>query len=174
MSTQGSGAGLALRRCVAVDAGEFAERYWDREALLSKRIGDFTDLLSLPTSTNCSAAGACVRRSCGGQGGHVDAGPPTPAAAAPARRSATRSSTSGSSGCTPDGATLVLQGLHRLWPAADRLRRRPAHRELGTPVQINAYLTPPEQPRFATHYDTHAVFVLQVAGRKHWRVHRRW
>ncbi|MEU5725256.1 JmjC domain-containing protein [Micromonospora sp. NPDC047738] len=69
-----------------------------------------------------------------------------------------------------DGATLVLQGLHRTWPALGDFAR-----ELGTalaqPVQVNAYLTPAGSQGFATHYDTHDVFVLQVDGRKHWRIH---
>ncbi|WP_083673002.1 JmjC domain-containing protein [Micromonospora sp. CB01531] len=69
-----------------------------------------------------------------------------------------------------DGATLVLQGLHRTWPALGDFTR-----ELGTalaqPVQVNAYLTPAGSQGFATHYDTHDVFVLQVDGRKHWRIH---
>jgi hypothetical protein len=38
-------------------------------------------------------------------------------------------------------------------------------------VQANAYLTPPGRQGFGTHYDTHDVFVLQVAGGKRWRVH---
>jgi hypothetical protein len=68
------------------------------------------------------------------------------------------------------GATLVFQGLHRLWPPLVELAGRLA-RELAAPVQVNAYLTPPGNQGFATHYDTHDVFVLQVEGRKRWRVH---
>jgi ribosomal protein L16 Arg81 hydroxylase len=34
----------------------------------------------------------------------------------------------------------------------------------------NAYLIPPGQKGLATHYDTHDVFVLQIAGTKHWRL----
>jgi lysine-specific demethylase/histidyl-hydroxylase NO66 len=40
------------------------------------------------------------------------------------------------------------------------------------PVQANAYLTPAGNRGFDAHYDTHDVFVLQVTGRKRWRVHR--
>jgi hypothetical protein len=69
-----------------------------------------------------------------------------------------------------DGATIVLQALHRLWPPvidfAGRLRE-----ELGHPVQVNAYVTPPSSRGFAAHYDVHDVFVLQVAGEKRWIVH---
>ncbi|HEY0532208.1 MAG TPA: cupin domain-containing protein [Actinoplanes sp.] len=69
-----------------------------------------------------------------------------------------------------DGATLVLQGLHRLWPPLiDYARRLGA--ELRRPLQVNAYLTPPGSRGFSTHYDTHDVFVLQVEGTKHWRIH---
>jgi ribosomal protein L16 Arg81 hydroxylase len=69
-----------------------------------------------------------------------------------------------------DGATLVLQGLHRLWPPLIEFAGRLAS-ELAAPVGVNAYLTPAANRGFATHYDTHDVFVLQVGGRKRWRVH---
>ena len=69
-----------------------------------------------------------------------------------------------------DGATLVLQGLHRAWPPLVRFGSRLAA-ELGHPVQINAYVTPPQNRGFDPHYDVHDVFVLQVSGRKHWRIH---
>jgi ribosomal protein L16 Arg81 hydroxylase len=69
-----------------------------------------------------------------------------------------------------DGATLVLQALHRTWPPlVDFANQLSA--ELGHPVQINAYITPPQSQGFDPHYDVHDVFVLQVAGRKHWRIH---
>jgi cupin superfamily protein len=68
------------------------------------------------------------------------------------------------------GATLVFQGLHRTWPSLIRFTAGLAE-ELGCAVQANAYLTPPSSQGFATHYDTHDVFVLQVAGRKRWRIH---
>jgi len=69
-----------------------------------------------------------------------------------------------------DGHTIVLQGLHRLWPplidfAGDLTT------DLGHPVQVNAYITPTNAQGFTAHYDTHDVFVLQVAGRKKWCVH---
>ena len=69
-----------------------------------------------------------------------------------------------------DGSTVVLQGLHRLWPPliefADQLAA-----DLGHPTQVNAYITPPSSRGFSPHYDVHDVFVLQVAGQKHWRIH---
>ena len=69
------------------------------------------------------------------------------------------------------GATIVFQALHRLWPPViDFTTRLTA--ELGHPVQVNAYLTPSTAQGFTAHYDTHDVFVLQVAGSKHWTIHR--
>ena len=69
-----------------------------------------------------------------------------------------------------DGHTVVLQGLHRLWPPlidfAGALTT-----ELGHPVQVNAYVTPRSSQGFSAHYDVHDVFVLQVAGEKRWRIH---
>jgi hypothetical protein len=69
-----------------------------------------------------------------------------------------------------DGATLVLQALHRSWPPLVDFGSRLAA-ELGHPVQINAYITPAQNQGFAPHYDVHDVFVLQVAGRKRWTIH---
>jgi hypothetical protein len=69
-----------------------------------------------------------------------------------------------------DGCTVVLQALHRTWPAVADLATR-LGAELGHPVQVNAYVTPPSSRGFSAHYDVHDVFVLQLAGRKHWTVH---
>jgi hypothetical protein len=70
-----------------------------------------------------------------------------------------------------DGCTVVFQGLHRAWPAVVDLATALTG-ELGHPVQVNAYLTPPTARGFAAHYDTHDVFVVQTAGDKRWQVHR--
>ncbi|MEZ5184253.1 MAG: cupin domain-containing protein [Candidatus Nanopelagicales bacterium] len=69
-----------------------------------------------------------------------------------------------------DGTTLVLQGVHRTWQPVGELAAGLAD-ELGHPVQVNSYITPPQSQGFAAHYDTHDVFVLQIAGHKKWRVH---
>jgi hypothetical protein len=69
-----------------------------------------------------------------------------------------------------EGTTIVLQALHRLWPPLIDFAGR-LHDELGHPVQINAYVTPPSSRGFSAHYDVHDVFVLQVAGEKRWIVH---
>ncbi len=67
------------------------------------------------------------------------------------------------------GATIVLQGLQRWWGPAAHLCRD-LELALGHPIQANAYLTPPGAAGLAPHHDTHDVFVLQVAGSKHWTV----
>jgi len=68
------------------------------------------------------------------------------------------------------GATLVVQALHlHHHPAA--LYCRGLEVALGWPVQANAYCTPASAQGFAVHHDTHDVFVLQVSGRKRWRIY---
>ena len=36
---------------------------------------------------------------------------------------------------------------------------------------LNVYLTPPSSQGFTAHYDAHDVFILQIAGSKHWRLY---
>ena len=69
-----------------------------------------------------------------------------------------------------DGSTMVLQGLHRVWPPIIAFCQRLAA-ELGHPVQANAYVTPPQNQGFSNHYDVHDVFVLQIEGEKRWQIH---
>ncbi len=67
------------------------------------------------------------------------------------------------------GATLVFQSLHTIWAPLGDLCRDLTF-ELGHPTQANAYLSPRSARGLALHYDTHDVFVLQVAGAKRWEV----
>jgi hypothetical protein len=69
-----------------------------------------------------------------------------------------------------DGATIVLQGLHRNWEPVAAFTRA-LELQLGHPCQVNAYITPPGSQALALHADPHDVFVLQAFGRKHWEVH---
>jgi len=68
-----------------------------------------------------------------------------------------------------DGATVVLQGMHRYWPPLTRLVRD-LELSLGHPCQANAYFTPPGSQGFALHSDSHDVFVFQTYGSKQWEV----
>lgn len=69
-----------------------------------------------------------------------------------------------------DGATIVLQALHRQSGAIGRFCRG-LELSLTHPVQANAYVTPPGSQGFAVHEDTHDVFVIQTHGSKAWRVY---
>ena len=71
-----------------------------------------------------------------------------------------------------DGATIVLQGLHRSWPAVATFCRS-LEAQLTHPVQANAYLTPPVAQGLDLHADPHDVFALQTHGVKRWVVHAR-
>jgi ribosomal protein L16 Arg81 hydroxylase len=68
------------------------------------------------------------------------------------------------------GATVLLPGLQRSH-APIRALTTALEDFFNHPVQANAYLTPENAIGFAPHYDTHDVFVLQIAGAKHWCIH---
>lgn len=165
-----TGVGVLETRLTGLSKEVFARDVWARTALLTHRASDFSDLFSadavdellsrrglrtpflrvaqdgvtLPESsfTSPGGVGATI-------GDQLDD-------TALWRRFA-------------DGATLVLQALHRTWgPVADFSARLST--ELGHPVQANAYVTPPQNRGFDDHYDVHDVFVLQIAGAKRWFV----
>lgn len=167
-------AARSLARCVPISRDEFARSYWSSRALFSPAVetgAHFTDLLSeAAVDELISRRGLRTPFLRMAKQGKV-----IPASAY------TRS---GGSGATigdqvaddkvlrlvADGATLVLQGLHRTWPPLVEFGSTLAA-EVGHPVQINAYITPAQNQGFSAHYDTHDVFVLQVAGRKRWVIH---
>jgi hypothetical protein len=69
-----------------------------------------------------------------------------------------------------DGATIVLQGLHR-WSEPVTRFCRGLELALGHPCQVNAYITPAGAQGLDLHVDAHDVFVLQAFGRKRWELH---
>jgi len=159
---------------VRVDPQVFAEQHWSRRPLLSSAAelgADFSDLLTLADVDELLSTrglrtpflriakdGAVVDTkrftTSGGAGAEV----------------ADQVSSDSVLRLFSEGSTVVLQGLHRLWPPlvefADQLAA-----DLGHPTQVNAYVTPPSSRGFSPHYDVHDVFVLQVAGEKHWTIH---
>lgn len=166
-----------LARCVRVTPEEFADTYWGRQPLLSRAgsagggkqfddlitVADVDELVSqrgLRTPFLRMARGGRVLH-------HRDYTGPGGAGAEVADQVLDERVLAG----LADGATLVLQGLHRVWPPVGEFTRLLAA-DLGHPTGANAYLTPPGDQGFRTHYDTHDVFVLQIAGTKRWRVHR--
>lgn len=159
----------ALRRCVG-DPAEFERTHWGRLPLL-RRTGSHDDLLDLAAVDELlSERGLRTPFLRVAKDGSV----------VPAK------SFTGGAGLGAEvsdqirddkvleqlaaGATLIFQGLHRIWPPLQAFCLG-LSRELGCAVQANAYLTPAGNQGFATHYDTHDVFVLQVAGVKRWQVH---
>ena len=164
--------GTSLARCVG-DVERFLDEHWARSPrhLTATLGGGFTDLLSLDDVDRLIStfprrpALRMVR----------DGKPLDPAAYT--RTASLGGQTVSDVGDTPRiydefhaGATLVLQGLHRYWPAVMRFCRD-LELELTHPAQANAYVTPPTSRGLAVHHDTHDVFVLQLAGRKQWAVH---
>jgi hypothetical protein len=169
----------ALRRCVAVDSEAFAGSYWGRAALHC-RAGDFAaagarpgfaDLFGIQDADELLSRRGLrtpflrvardgevlpARWYVGGGGAGAEVGDQVRDDRILA--------------LFTQGATLVFQGLHRLWPPLIDFAGALAG-ELAAPVGVNAYLTPPNAQGFASHYDTHDVFVLQVEGRKRWTVH---
>jgi ribosomal protein L16 Arg81 hydroxylase len=69
-----------------------------------------------------------------------------------------------------EGGTIILDHLHRSWPPLGRLCAA-MEEHFSHPAQTNVYLTPPHSQGFAPHYDTHDVFILQMAGSKRWRLY---
>ncbi|HYN88955.1 MAG TPA: cupin domain-containing protein [Ardenticatenaceae bacterium] len=69
-----------------------------------------------------------------------------------------------------EGATINLNYLHLHWEPLGVLC---SHLEniFYRRVWVNIYLTPPASQGFLPHYDTHDVFILQLAGTKHWRIY---
>jgi lysine-specific demethylase/histidyl-hydroxylase NO66 len=164
-----------LARLIALPAEDFGSLHWDRSPLLTPQAdlpGGFTDLLSsgvidglvaerglrqpfFRMVDEAAAVTGLTRSAVAGNRTITDLADPEAIALAYA-----------------DGATLVLQSLHRTWPPVVALCRDLAA-ELGHQTQCNAYVTPAGGAQgFAYHHDTHDVFVLQVEGSKHWQVHR--
>lgn len=69
-----------------------------------------------------------------------------------------------------DGATIILRAIH-LW--SEPLEKLRQHFEYAFcyPVQINVYLTPPENQSTPPHWDTHDLFILQLEGSKRWKIY---
>ena len=69
-----------------------------------------------------------------------------------------------------EGATLVLDNVDELHPPIRRLAES-LERVFRVRVQVNSYAGWRTSHGFDLHWDDHDVFILQVAGRKHWKVY---
>src|SRR6478752_2785381 len=163
-----------LSRCIATDPHTFATEFWGRRPLLSPSSAlprDFGDLLS-PDKVDELIAERGVRAPFIrlAKEGDVLAGDCYLGPAGFGAEMRDQVDSAKVLAQFASGATIVLQGLHRLWPPLIDFVRQ-AVDELGHPVQANAYITPPTNRGFDPHYDIHDVFVLQAAGQKRWIVH---
>jgi ribosomal protein L16 Arg81 hydroxylase len=70
-----------------------------------------------------------------------------------------------------DGHTLILDGVQNHDTKLGQMCRM-LGQETGCWYQANTYLTPPNGKGFTPHWDNHDVFVMQVLGRKHWKVEK--
>ncbi|POH62188.1 cupin [Cryobacterium zongtaii] len=176
MTSEGRGANdrPALARLLEVTPDEFATDYWDRRPLFTRAAalrGRFDDLFTadavdeLVTHRGLRTPFVRMAR----QGTVLDPGRYTAPGGLGAEIADQVSADKVLDEFT-DGATLVLQGLHRTWPPLAEFTRQ-LTRDLGHPVQVNAYVTPAAERGFDPHYDVHDVFVLQIAGEKRWRIH---
>jgi ribosomal protein L16 Arg81 hydroxylase len=168
-------AGGALARCVEpISEAEFLAEYWEQRPLAVPRSEDgrFDDVISVADVEQlvCSGGLRYPAFRLVKEGGQVNLPeyttdlnwrPEAFTGVADPDRVAT---------AFEQGATIVLQALHLNW-APVALFCRQLEVDLGQPAQANSYYTPRHSQGFAVHHDTHEVFVLQIAGEKHWRVY---
>lgn len=69
-----------------------------------------------------------------------------------------------------NGASLVLEEIHKYDRSVGELAAGLA-KDIGEPVRVNLYLSQPSRQGYNRHYDTHDVFILQIAGYKGWQVY---
>lgn len=163
-----------LSRCVAVDPATFGSRHWGVRPLLSRAAElprDFGDLLSTEAVDELLAERGVrapfIRMA---KNGSLLARDEFLSPAGVGAEIGDQVDSAKALAAFADGASIVLQGLHRLWPPIIDFVRGLVD-DLGHPVQANAYITPPGSRGFDSHHDVHDVFVLQIAGHKHWTIH---
>ncbi|WP_371830066.1 cupin domain-containing protein [Rhodococcoides kroppenstedtii] len=171
---RGSDFRSALSRLTTLEKRDFGDRHWGRAPLLTRAAdlpGSFDDLLTADAVdelisergvrtpfVRMAKDGALTDRArytgSGGFGAEVT----------------DQLDSAGVLAAFAEGHTLVLQGLHRLWPSIIRFSGDLVE-EIGHPVQVNSYITPASSRGFDPHHDVHDVFVLQIAGEKRWILH---
>lgn len=165
-------AGVLDTRLIGIGHEKFAHDVWGRTALLTRGASDFSDLFSAGAVDELiSRRGLRTPFLRVAKGGSTFA---DSSFTSPAGVGATIPDQLDDTALWrrfADGATLVLQALHRTWePVADFSTKLST--ELGHPVQANAYITPPQNRGFDDHYDVHDVFVVQISGTKRWIIHQ--
>ncbi|MGH9941871.1 MAG: cupin domain-containing protein [Pyrinomonadaceae bacterium] len=143
---------------------DFLSEYWESKPLhLTRRSPDYyrtlieADDFDFIISTACQLRNESVELLCREQSRGVSKG-----ARYPERVASLFEAYQG-------GATVRVNSVERYWRPLWALCRE-MQRELGFPIRANLYCSPAKSQGARRHYDTHDVLVLQVAGRKHWRV----
>lgn len=69
-----------------------------------------------------------------------------------------------------EGHTLSLRNLQRLFPGMAALCEG-IQQQLGYPIHISGYLTPPAARGLGRHWDQYTVLIAQIHGKKRWPLH---
>lgn len=69
-----------------------------------------------------------------------------------------------------DGYTVVINEIQRFWHPLKMFCQNMGD-QLSNHTVANMYLTPKNQKALLPHYDTHDVYVLQIHGKKHWKLY---
>ena len=159
----------ALARCVG-DVDRFGTELWGQQPFVWRDRGCFTDLLTTEdVETLLRSAGRRPSFRLVRDGQTL----PPAASTRPVRIGGTvvddAADLARITELVGGGATIVLQGLHHLWPPLQRFCGR-LERATSHAVQANAYLSPPGAAALRHHRDTHEVLALQVEGSKTWHI----
>lgn len=159
----------ALARCVG-DADHFARHCWGRAPHHRQTGDDFADVLTVAdvdTLLTSAVRRPEVRLMRAGQA--VDADSWCTTIRLGGRQVGDVVDPAAVGRALLDGATVVLQSLHRTVPSVARFAAA-LEAEISHPVQVNAYLTPPGAAGLAPHADGHDVIAVQLHGSKCWTV----
>jgi len=69
-----------------------------------------------------------------------------------------------------EGSTIIIDQIHLY---DQRLRKLVSNtsKELGEQTLLNLYLSPPGISAFHPHYDSHDVYIIQLEGKKSWKIY---
>ena len=149
-----------------VAAQEFLERYWGRRGVLlrdpNRSFGEYFDWAALNSVLNSGALSypstlasreerviPPAEFTKGGDGRNIDV--------------------SALMALFRDGASFSIRGADANWTPLKSIIAC-LYDTLFEQVHTNVYCSPADTQGFRCHYDLHDVFVLQIAGAKHWRV----
>ncbi|BBC36104.1 hypothetical protein SGFS_073980 [Streptomyces graminofaciens] len=162
---------MSLKRCVALPPDEFRASVFGHGYLhtpAADLAGDFTDLFSPQALEELVSGGLRtsslrlvrdgverdVTQGCIPESGDAPGTTPFP-------------NTDGIRQALAAGQTLIVRSLHRFHPPIRRFAHELAA-EMGHPVKVNAFVTPPGSQGVDLHFDVQDVLVLQIAGDKRW------